>query len=133
EALDSFRIGLTPDGSDLTISPGRIYVGGLLCELAADTVPLSFPAGLTEFEAAVPSLYVNSREFQPGQWVAISASGLPDRVVRIIDVAIDTGTLTFSATIADLHSAKPTLRRVETYTTQADYPDPAFEVPSLSP
>src|SRR5439155_18623790 len=27
-----FRIGVTPPADDLTISPGRIYVDGLLCE-----------------------------------------------------------------------------------------------------
>ena len=31
--VDGLNIGFTPDGSDLTISPGRIYVGGILCEL----------------------------------------------------------------------------------------------------
>jgi len=30
---DGFKIGVTPGGHDLTISPGRIYVDGLLCEL----------------------------------------------------------------------------------------------------
>ena len=28
-----FKIMFTPDGNDLLISPGRIYVGGILCEL----------------------------------------------------------------------------------------------------
>jgi hypothetical protein len=30
---DGFKIGVTPGGHDLTISPGRIYDDGLLCEL----------------------------------------------------------------------------------------------------
>jgi hypothetical protein len=30
-----FRIDASPDGTDLTITPGRIYVDGLLCELEA--------------------------------------------------------------------------------------------------
>src|SRR5581483_4745137 len=43
KALDSFRIGSTPDNLDLTISPGRIYVDGIMCELDEASVPLTFP------------------------------------------------------------------------------------------
>jgi hypothetical protein len=133
--LDSFRIDLTPDGSDLTVSPGRIYVDGLLCESEAGTLPLTFPAGVSDFEASVPSLQLDSRALDAGQWVEISAAGKPVRVVRITDAETATNTLTFSATVADIHSAAspPLLRRVATYTTQPDYPNPDFEVPSLSP
>src|SRR2546423_13392422 len=53
KALDSFRIGGTPDGLDFTISAGRIYVDGILCELDAASVPLTFPAGVSNFEGAV--------------------------------------------------------------------------------
>src|SRR6266446_5753773 len=30
---DGFHIGITPTGRDVTISPGRFYLDGLLCEL----------------------------------------------------------------------------------------------------
>ena len=33
QAGGGFRIGFTPDNTDLTISPGRMYVDGILCEL----------------------------------------------------------------------------------------------------
>jgi hypothetical protein len=32
-----FKVGLTPDGADLTLSAGRLYVDGILCELGADS------------------------------------------------------------------------------------------------
>src|SRR5215467_8890483 len=35
-----FKIDLAPDASDLTISPGRIYVDGILCELEATPLPV---------------------------------------------------------------------------------------------
>ena len=38
-----FRISPTPDGSDLIIFPGRIYVDGILCELEAETTYLTQP------------------------------------------------------------------------------------------
>src|SRR4029453_3482737 len=39
EGAPGFALDVTPDGSDLTISPGRIYVGGVLCEL--ETTPIA--------------------------------------------------------------------------------------------
>src|SRR5215204_5378219 len=36
-----FKIDVAPDDQDLTISPGRIYVGGVLCELEATLLPFS--------------------------------------------------------------------------------------------
>ena len=53
---DGFRIGIAPGGRDLTISPGRIYVDGLLCELeqpATYTNQPYFPNPIT-FPAASP-------------------------------------------------------------------------------
>jgi uncharacterized repeat protein (TIGR01451 family) len=38
-----FGVSPTPDGSDLIISPGRIYVDGILCELEAQTTYLTQP------------------------------------------------------------------------------------------
>jgi hypothetical protein len=37
-----FKIGVTADGSDITISAGRIYVGGLLCELEKTVLPTTY-------------------------------------------------------------------------------------------
>src|SRR4028119_1195843 len=34
---DSFKISITPDGSDLAIAPGRLYANGTFCELETGT------------------------------------------------------------------------------------------------
>src|SRR4029453_1590788 len=50
-----FKLEPIAGGIDLGISPGRLYVDGLLCELDASDVPLSFPLGLGTRQAAVPA------------------------------------------------------------------------------
>ena len=42
EADPGFGIGLAEDGADLTISPGRIYVDGILCQHEADADPITY-------------------------------------------------------------------------------------------
>src|SRR3954454_20589484 len=40
-----FALSMAPDGTDLLLSPGRAWVGGLLCELDAEsTVVLAVPS-----------------------------------------------------------------------------------------
>ncbi len=41
-----FKVGLSTDGSDLTLSAGRLYVDGILCELGADAPFSAQLAGL---------------------------------------------------------------------------------------
>jgi hypothetical protein len=41
-----FKVGLSADGSDLTLSAGRLYVDGILCELGADSPFSAQLAGL---------------------------------------------------------------------------------------
>lgn len=56
-----FRIGVAPDGTDLLISPGHMYLEGLLCELNAGTIPVTyrqqphFPAPDLSFFSGPPS------------------------------------------------------------------------------
>lgn len=53
---DGFEIGTTPDGRDLTISNGRLYVDGLLCELDQATTYVSQPhLPNPEFTTAITS------------------------------------------------------------------------------
>jgi hypothetical protein len=46
---DGFRISVSPDGTDLMIAPGRIYVEGLLCELE------SYPAATYKTQPYYPA------------------------------------------------------------------------------
>jgi hypothetical protein len=129
-----FKLDLLAGGLDLSISPGRLYVDGLLCELEATAVPLSFPQGLTGNRAAVPSRFVNGRRFEIDQWVEMSAPGKPPMHTRITLVDTSAGVvLTFSDSIAAYRVAGAAVKRVTSYATQPDYPDPEFIGVSASP
>jgi hypothetical protein len=131
--IGGFKIEETPEGQDLVIAPGRIYVGGRLCELEATALPITLVAGHPD-QLRVPALIVDGREFQIGQWVRITASQKADKVLQITDLDTDQNILAFSASLADLQGASDaTLRRVTTYVTQPDYPNPDFASSLTSP
>ena len=128
-----FEIGLTPGGADMFISPGRIYVDGILCELGVDSLPISFPRNNA---AQLPDLMADGRPFGVDQWVEISAAGLAPQRLKIKQVRAKTRTLVFTKNVRNaLRSAKnPHLRRITTYLTQADYPEPDHPMrPNLLP
>lgn len=129
-----FKIGLTPNGLDLTIASGRIYVGGLLCESESTLVAVSFVENAVN-RVTVESLFVDGRPLKPGQWVEISAANKTER--RLLQItAVDTPerTLILSGSVAEFQNAgAATLRRVATYLTQPDYPNAAFPNPLTSP
>jgi Family of unknown function (DUF6519) len=132
-----FKIDLTPDSTDLTISSGRIYVDGILCELESTSIPIISFQGKQNVQVA-PIWVVDNREFQVGQWVELSATVQSVQVtkeVQITSVAKVTNLnpeyleLTFNTTIsefqnADMQTAR--IRRITTYITQPDYPNPLF-------
>src|SRR6266516_2479658 len=133
-----FRIGFTPDNTDLTISPGRMYVNGILCELnEATPVPVRF---LDENHVQVLSWNVDGQDFQKGQWVEFLDAQMQFRkLMRILDIDATHQSLTLltDKTNYDTTGLKDEkdlyLRRVTTYTTQPycptterEYPGPAF-------
>src|ERR1700755_1832822 len=54
---------------DLSVSDGRIYLDGLLCETDASTVSLGDIQGM---QATAATLEPDGRPLRPGQWVTIS-------------------------------------------------------------
>ncbi len=133
-----FRIGFTPDNTDLTISPGRMYVDGILCELnEATPVPVRF---LDENHVQVQSWNVDGQDFQKGQWVEFLDAQMQFRkLTRILDIDATQQSLTLltDKTNYDTTGLKDEkdlyLRRVTTYTTQPycpttehEYPGPAY-------
>ncbi|MFB2976710.1 DUF6519 domain-containing protein [Microseira sp. BLCC-F43] len=119
-------------GSDLTISPGRIYVDGILCQLEESTpIPITFPAG-TNNQVQVPNWIVDHLPFEKYQWVELAADGIDWTKFRILDVNLNQRTLTLNT--RDLTSFKrannPILRRIITYATQPDYPNPEYIIPA---
>jgi hypothetical protein len=135
KGTNGFKIDKTPTGDDLTISSGRIYVEGLLCELGASPVLLSFPAGSTAPQASVGALIVDDRGFEVGQRVEIFADDKPDKIlIRITAIDASSKLLTFDTDISAYRPTKgPAIRRATTYITQPDDPAPAFINPFGSP
>ena len=138
QAGGGFRIGFTPDNTDLTISPGRMYVDGILCELnEATPVPVRF---LDENHVQVQSWNVDGQDFRKGQWVEfLDAQMQVRKLFRVlgIDATQQSLTLLTDKTNYDTTGLKDEkdlyLRRVTTYTTQSycptterEYPGPAF-------
>jgi hypothetical protein len=132
---EGFRVATTPDGADLFLAPGRAYVGGLLCELEAKGVPLSFPAEAGVDQAVADHLIADGRPLEAGQWVQILAQAEKVKtIVRLIDVDAEARMLRFSTDVSSFRALQaPVVRRMTTYITQRDLPAPALVGPSSSP
>lgn len=128
-----FAIHFTPDYTDLTISAGRMYVDGLLCEnMVGSHVPFTI-VGTDQVQ--VDSISVDGRAFRKGEWVELSFSdGHTGGMFQIIAVDTDKRLLTLRVDdtlfkLSDYQQAKVHhLRRIMTYTTQPDYPYPDYAI-----
>ncbi len=118
---------LTGASSDLALSPGRMYVDGLLCELESTLAPLVNITGTAQVQ--VTNMVLDGRELAAGQWVEISATDntAPAPVQTTIQsVNVPTQTLTLAGNIGGFAGKTgPQLRRITTYLTQPDSPAPA--------
>jgi hypothetical protein len=112
-----FKIDVAPDHKDLTISSGRIYVGGILCELEATPVPFDRTG---DDVVQVQNLVVDGRRFEEGHWVELIAEGSTN--TKLIQVTkVGTGKrLTLDSSVEDHFTH---LRRITTYNAQPDYPN----------
>src|SRR5215207_1680408 len=121
--VGGFEIGLAPGGLDLTISPGRIYVDGLLCESDATPVPIRFVQNAPN-RAEADNLWVDGAALAQGQWVEISAANKSGTdLLRITNVDPQQHRLTFGANVTAYQNQGPAhIRRVATLLTQPDYP-----------
>jgi len=132
KALGGFKIDKTPDGGDLLISPGRAYADGVLCELDASPVALSFPQNASAVQAAVGSLTVDDRPLDIGHWVEISADNAAKKTIRVTAINTASRLLSFDTNIASYRVLpNPVIRRSTTYVTQPYYPNPALTRPSV--
>jgi hypothetical protein len=112
---------------DLSVSDGRIYVEGLLCESEASAVRLSSVQG---YQAAAATLEPDGRPLRAGQWVHVSGDDglISTRLITSVDEGL--GVLTFDADLPPYQDADhPFLKRIETYLTQPDVPSPMFSAP----
>jgi len=118
---------------DVTISPGRMYVDGLLCELAAPLTPIkNFTGdgtGAAGTQVSISPSLLRDLELAPGQFVQISAQGTQapnPQLVQIAAVNVAAGSLTFGSKITAFGAPNfnAQLQRAATYLTQPDYPSP---------
>ena len=122
-----FEFKFTPDGRDLLISPGRIYVDGMLCENTETTIHIKFIAANC-VELRECDWMVNGRAFEPGQWVEVLHEDKhPHHYFQITNVCLAKHQLTFSHRWEEFNELpERKMRRVMSYTTQPHYPEPAY-------
>jgi Family of unknown function (DUF6519) len=131
-----FGIDVTPDGTDLTISAGRLYADGILCELDSTAIAVTdVQAG----QVTAETLVADGFELAAPQWIAVFDSALAtpgETLARITGVDEDTRVISFdpalaAATVTALtgSGALPAVRRVVSYTTQRDLPAPDLADP----
>ena len=150
DAAPGFSIGVVPDapaartgglaaGQDLSISPGRIYVDGILCELESTSIPIEIPADILNVDIGnnrigpenknklvqVHVQSIDGLEFKEDQWVEISGEDktLSKPKLQIDHFIKEKGLLILKDEIpsALLIDKAPKLRRVVTYLKQPDY------------
>jgi Family of unknown function (DUF6519) len=93
----------TPRSVDLALSPGRMYVDGVLCELESSFIPIVSISGTAVVQ--LTTLVVDGLELANTQWVEVSAtdSTAPNPVqaqIQSANLATQTLTLVGSATAA---------------------------------
>lgn len=136
----SFQIGVTDDGKDLTIAPGRIYVDGVLCELEPSsflrfTLKQSNNQSSDTIEIEVSTLLLDGQELARGQWVELfetlptdeAAGSTPIRAtIETVDKTPRSSGFTISFKASTLNQTVPEkgyLRRILTWKTQLDLPE----------
>src|SRR5262245_15794763 len=114
----------TPDGKDLLLSPGRFYVHGRLCELESTPVAALYQSAT---QASVSLWHVDGADFAPNQWVELSSANVAAAVARVQAADPATRRLTFASSIAAFQTATALrVRRLTTYLSQPDLPNPPF-------
>jgi hypothetical protein len=115
--------------TDFRLEDGRLYAGGLLCELGA--VPVPVEAVDASGILTLATLRLDGRALRVGDWLRISAPADPPAPVLAAVTAIDRDKRTVTlATVATAFSGRrdAVARRVATYATQPQYPGaPAYK------
>ena len=112
---------LDVSGADFRLTNGRIYVGGLLCELQPEQVPiLGFPADKIE----LPTTILDGRPVVEDEWLELDAAGRAPQLFRVTKV--EGAKLTLKPKPSDFAALEKnsTARRALTYMTQPELPDP---------
>jgi Family of unknown function (DUF6519)/Carboxypeptidase regulatory-like domain len=131
-----FKVEVAPDDSDLIVSPGRLYVDGILCELEPGpevAISPSFPAsdlvGVSSEELRRSGLRQGDRVEVLSDFSAPNAPGAYARVLEILPQEPDGDAQTIRldiSLVSDRGFRNPRLRRVFTYTSQPGLPGAAL-------
>lgn len=112
-------------GRDLRLTAGRIYVGGLLCELEDESPVPAEPVANQPGRLRVDSMSADGGAFRAGRWVEITASAGP-LLRRITSVEADERTLVLGENLPAFGAGERlSVRVVTTYTAQPDNPAPS--------
>lgn len=121
EGNAGFGLDVTPDGRDLTLSAGRLYVGGVLCELEGSPATVEVIDG---GGATLDSVVLDAHELAPGDWTELSATGVGPFLLRLSGVDAAARAVEFESPLAGADAAALdsagdiVLRHVTTYRTQ---------------
>lgn len=114
EQVGGFEVTVAPDGKDLLLSPGRIYVDGILCE---NDPPLVGASVVSPTQLLVDTAAPSGRPFSPDQWVDVLAS----TTARTQIAAVAGQTVTLKTAVAGL--APGTRTAVRPVTSVRHQPD----------
>lgn len=129
-AAAGFGIGVTPDGRDLTLSPGRGYVSGRLCECRAS------PTRVEKFDeghAVLQDVVMDGRQLVEGEWVELWGRDVNPHLIRVLDVNVQLRSIRFAPELQarELDTLKVSkiarARRIPSYLTQPYFPGVAPE------
>jgi hypothetical protein len=120
---------IVPAGNDLILTPGRMWVDGILCECEAPEFLNATKNGAATVQ--ITADWVDRSRFVRGTWLQLSDAADNIEYARISAVNQNNKTITFTGnlTIAAVVKVRP----VYSYTTQPHDPKPAFIVPGSDP
>jgi hypothetical protein len=129
--LDVLAAGLTTGAADFIIRAGRYYVDGILCELDATWLPVTFPDKTDKKKVQIADLSVDGRSFLSNQYVELMDAETNGAAVqaRITDVNYSDRVLTLTdiSTFVGGEPKQPLLRRITTFRTQPEGAPGAFD------
>jgi hypothetical protein len=105
--IAGFGVEVAQYGQDLIISPGRMYVDGILCELDENKQYFEIVTFPSEKQAILPSLNIDDMGLEKDQWIEISVKGdLQPQVLKVVQINEAESILTFNEKVNDNLRAK---------------------------
>lgn len=120
---------IVPVPGDLIVTPGRMWVDGILAECEAPEFLSATKNGAAT--AQIQGDWIDRSHFVRGAWLELADNATGREYARIASVNQNTKTITFTANVALAAVAK--VRPVYSYTTQPHDPKPANTTPNSDP